>query len=313
MSRVFQWGEGSVPHHIAVVETAQHHYDFLPQAVQRIYRIDGRPPALPAVTLSPLAVGGAMAVYTITIACDHHPPYLLVCKIPHQRRLTYAAGTDAQAVADTTTLLLERLVALADHLAQHAPGLFPRSGGVWYWHEADGTKQHILVEEFISGLSIERLQLRYEQQFLTGVLSPAAYQQRRSAVIRLAVATFMRLWDALGQHTFTSDPSPWNILMRQPDQEPLPAQAATIIDLHGLEDGVGLAYVVQRLAAVYGLRQEVIEHALLPGVLDVLGEETGRALLLAELPQLIAEAEQIRRNLGVDMQQPLLHGIRQLA
>jgi hypothetical protein len=311
--RAFQWEDGSVPHHIAVVETAQRRYDFLPQALQRIYGVGGRLPTCTAVTLSPLAVGGAMAVYTITLAGDHQSPYALVGKIPHQRRLTYAAGTDVQAVADTTSLLLRRLVALADHLAQRAPGLFPRSGGVWHWQEADGKNQHLLVEEFIPGLSIERLQLRYEQQFLAGVLSAAAYQQRRSAATRMAVATFIRLWDVLGRHTFTSDPSPWNILVRQPEQEPLTTQGATIIDLHGLEEGVGLTYVVQRLAAVYGLRQEVIEHALIPGILDALGEEAGRALLLAELPQLVAEAEQIRRNLGVDMQQPLLHGIRQLA
>jgi len=88
---------------------------------------------------------------------------------------------------------------------------------------------------------------------------------------------------------------------------------ATIIDLHGLEDDVGLAYVVQRLAAVDGMRQDILEDVLIPSVFDALGIATGTALLRAELPQLEAEAERMRQNLGVDVHQPLVHLIRTLA
>jgi hypothetical protein len=254
-----------------------------------------------------------MAVYKITALSLSQQVYHLVCKIPLQRRLVYTAGTAQQTSEETTHQLLERLVALSHHLAQRAPGLFPRSGGVWHWQAADGTPCHLLVEEFIPGLSVERLKHRYEQQLLAGQLSAAAYQQRRIAVERLAVATFTRLWDSLGRHTFTSDPSPWNVLVREPEDESTSPTVATVIDLHGLEEDAGLSYVVPRLAAVYGMRQEILEHVLLPGILDALGVATGRVLLLAELPQLEAQAQQVRQNLGVDLQQPLLRLIRSLA
>jgi hypothetical protein len=204
-------------------------------------------------------------------------------------------------------------VTLADHLAQHAPGLFPRSGGVWHWRAANGTPQHLLVEEFITGLSVERLKHQYEQAWLAQQMSAAVYHRQRTTVERLAVATFLRLWMALDRRLFTSDPSPWNVLVQRPDDALTSQSAATIIDLHGLEDGAGLTYVVQRLAAVYGMRQDILEEVLIPGMLDALGEAEGRALLLAELPHLEAEAERVRRNLSVDLQQPLLRLIRSLA
>jgi hypothetical protein len=127
------------------------------------------------------------------------------------------------------------------------------------------------------------------------------------------VATFLPLWNALDRRLFTSDPSPWNVLVHRPDTHLTSQSAATIIDLHGLEDDAGLVYVVQRLAAVYGMRQDMLEEVLIPGILDALGEAEGRALLLAELPRLEVEAERVRQNLGVDVQQPLLRLIRSLA
>jgi hypothetical protein len=254
-----------------------------------------------------------MAVYKISLQIACQPPYDLVCKIPHARRLTYTPGTQHHTEADTTRDLLDRLVTLADHLAQTAPGLFPRSGGAWHWQDTDGVVQHVLVEEFIPGLSVERLQLHYEQQMLSGALTTEVYQRQRLAAERLAVAAFTRLWDRLERRMFTSDPSPWNVLVRQPDAEPIYTQTATIIDLHGLEEDVGLPYVVQRLAAVYGMRQEVLVQAVLPGILDTLGAEEGKALLLAALPQLEIDADTMRRNLGVDVQKPLLSAIRALA
>ena len=93
--------------------------------------------------------------------------------------------------------------------------------------------------------------------------------------------------------------------MHQPDARLGSPPSATIIDLHGLEEDVGLTYVVQRLAAI-------LEDVLLPGVLDALGGAAGRALLRAELPELEAEAKRMRQNLGVDVQQPLIQLIRTL-
>ena len=70
------------------------------------------------------------------------------------------------------------------------------------------------------------------------------------------------------------------------------------------------SYVIQRLVAVYGLREEVLGRALLPGIVEALGREEGRRLLLDSLPCLQAAAEAARRNLGVDTLQPLLRLIR---
>jgi hypothetical protein len=146
-----------------------------------------------------------------------------------------------------------------------------------------------------------------------GFLQHLMYRQHRTAVERLAVATFVRLWDALDRRLFTSDPSPWNVLVHQLDARLGRQLGATIIDLHGLEEHVGLTHVVQRLAAMYGMRQDMLEDVLMPGVLDALGGATETALLRAELPELEAEAKRMRQNLGVDVQQPLVHLIRTLA
>ncbi len=59
---------------------------------------------------------------------------------------------------------------------------------------------------------------------------------------------------------------------------------------------MSLTYVVQRLAAVYGMRQDMLEDVLIPGVCDALGVAAGTALLRAELPQLEAEAERSCRG-----------------
>jgi len=307
-----QWDGQPGPAHVASVETANSLYNFLPQALHRIQGAAGAPPALQGAIVAPLAVGGGMAVYKATALLQSQQTQHLVCKIPHQRRIVYTATTDHQTTEDTTRQLLDRLVELADHLAQRAPGLFPRSGGAWHWQDTDGTWRHLLVEEFIPGLSVERLKHDYEQQWLANQLSVELYHQHRTAIERLAVATFIRLWDTLDRRLFTSDPSPWNVLVQQSGDEPGSQPVATIIDLHGLEDDASLTYVVQRLAAVYGMRQDIVVDVLIPGIFDALGAAEGKALLRAELPHFEAEAERMRHNLGVDVQQPLLHLIRTL-
>lgn len=311
MTVPLRWKGSPLPRHVAIVETAHHCYDFLPQALQRIYQPTSVPASLRDVVLAPLATGGAMAVYKLT-AMHAQGQQQVVCKIPHERRITYAGNTARDIPLDTTTQLLERLVSLADLLAAQAPGLFPRTGGIWHWEDEEGVWHHVLVEEFIPGISIERLKLAYEQQFVDGILILEDYNARCRRLERLAVATFVRLWDALDRQSFTSDPTPWNLLAHaEAHGEELPA-TATIIDLHSLEEDVGLPYVVQRLATVYGMRQEVMEEALIPGVLDALGPEEGHTLLLEALPYLEEEARKTARNLGVAVNQPLLQALYNL-
>ena len=52
-----------------------------------------------------------------------------------------------------------------------------------------------------------------------------------------------------------------------------------------------------------------MDEALIPGVLDALGAEVGRTLLLEALPYLEEEAQKTARNLGVEVYQPLLQSL----
>lgn len=304
-----QWAPACVPQHVEAIEAANRLFGCVRQALHRVYPDSGVHPFFLRGTGEPLAAGGAMAVYKLTVQCGPHA-FPLVCKIPHQRRLVYTADTNAQAQDDTTSDLLDTLADLADTVNRRAAGLFPRCGGVWHWRDGAGVPRHLLIEAFILGVSVERLLLQYEQRLLAGELDAAAYAQRRVAAERLAVTTYVRLWDALDRRLFTSDPSPWNVLVRDADAARDGAGSATIIDLHSLQADAGFPYVVQRLAAVYGLREEVLERALLPGIIEAVGQEEGRRLLLDSLRCLEAAAEMARRNLGVDTLQPLLRLIR---
>lgn len=307
MAVPLRWEEPRVlPRHIDHLKTANQQYDCIVAALDRLDVI-GSP--IEAV-FAPLATGGAMAVYKLTVTLADGQFYPLVCKIPHERQLVYTAGIERQV--NTTQELLDHLFRLADHLADRAPGLFPRSGGVSHWQTPEGVPYHVLIEEFIPGISIERMKYADEERWAKDDMSTEVYFQCRTAQERLAITTFVRLWDALDRRQFTSDPSPWNLLVQPSEDITVMPQTATIIDLHSLEEDAGLSYVTQRLAAVYGLRQEVLEQALLPGILDVLGPDEGRALLHAELPQLEAEAEQAAQSLGGNLQQPLLNAIHAL-
>ncbi len=308
MAVPLRWEDQALPRHIDHLTTANQQYDCILAA---LYRLEITPQSAPAeAVFAPLATGGAMAVYKLTVTFSDGQLHRLVCKIPHERQLVYTSG--AERPVHTTQELLDHLVRLADHLAHRAPGLFPRSGGVWHWQTPEGAPCHLLIEEFLPGISIERMKYADEERWTEDRMSTEVYFQRRTAQERLAITTFVRLWDALDRRQFTSDPSPWNLLVPPHEDDTVMPQTATIIDLHSLEENVGLSYVAQRLAAVYGLRQEVLEHALLPGILDVLGQDEGRELLRAELPQLEAEAESAAQRLGVNLPQPLLDAIRTL-
>lgn len=309
MAVPLRWeAQNALPRHIDHLKTANHQYDCIVAALNRLEVIGSGSPT--EAVFAPLATGGAMAVYKLTVSFAHGQSYPLVCKIPHERQLVYTSGANRQV--NTTQELLDHLVRLADHLADRAPALFPRSGGVWHWQSPQGAPGHLLLEEFIPGISIERMKYADEERWTNDDISTELYFQRRTAQERLAITTFVRLWDALDRCLFTSDPSPWNLLVQEPEDLTVMPATATIIDLHSLEEQAGLSYVIQRLAAVYGLRQEVLEQALLPGILDVLGQDEGRALLRGELPQLEAEAERASQSLGVNLQKPLLDAIRAL-
>lgn len=303
------WTPECEPWHVAVVETANRRFGCVRRALYRVYPDTGVHPFSLRGMIEPLAVGGAMAVYKLTLEGGGND-FPLVCKIPHQRQIVYTENAGAREHGEATAYLLDTLARLADTVNRRAVDLVPRCGGVWHWREDDGTPRHLLIEAFVPGMSVERLLLQYEQQLLAGHLDATGYARRRGHAERLAAATYVRLWDALGREVFTSDPSPWNVLAR--DTEGDGAGSATVIDLHSLQPDADFAYVLQRLAAVYGLRSEVLERALLPGIVQALGEEEGRRLLLDTLPRLEAAAVEARRNLGVDTLRPLLKLIRRI-
>ncbi|MCZ6872190.1 MAG: hypothetical protein O7G88_01460 [bacterium] len=308
MTFLIQWdGEADLRHHQIIASANQD--GFLSHALCSVFPDCREIPQIGKAILTPLATGGAMVVYKLSIDLHHQSTHHLVAKIPRDRRIVYAAGTERQGDVDTTYILFERLSELAAELDQRVPGLFPRCGGFWHRQQCDGPMQYVFIEEFIAGLSVERLKHHYEELLMAGQIDQPVYDQRLIAIQRLAVAAFIRLWDALGGQTFTSDPSPWNVLIRDPEgATPQP----TIIDLHSLEENIDLTYVIQRMAAIYGNRIEIAEEVLLPGVIDALGYDKALTLLRETLPRLEANGKQSRRNLGVDLQQPLLRAIGRL-
>ena len=151
-----QWAPKCVPQHVEAIETANRLFGCVCQALHRVYPSAGVHPFSWRGTGEPLAVGGAMAVYKLTVHGGRHA-FPLVCKIPHPRRLVYTSAADAQAQDDATSDLLDTLADLADTVNRRAVGLFPRCGGVWHWRDEGGTPRHLLIEAFIPGVSVERV------------------------------------------------------------------------------------------------------------------------------------------------------------
>ena len=120
------------------------------------------------------------------------------------------------------------------------------------------------------------------------------YSAQRQALERQGIAAYMRLWVGLGCRTFTSDPSPWNVLLTPTTAGLQPS----IIDLHSIHDGGTPLYVFQTLEDMFGNRDEVREHVLCPGVLDALGRTDGVRFLEAVRVALKAQGD-VRERTGL--------------
>ena len=110
----------------------------------------------------------------------------------------------------------------------------------------------------------------------------------------------------------------------------LPPEARRILDLaredrNAAREAFAKLPLEEQVALVCGSPEDnrLLELALcnrvyahlsntLPGIMDVLGPDEGRTQLQAALPALEADAEKASRNLGVNLQQPLLNAIRSL-
>jgi len=196
------------------------------------------------------------------------------------------------------------MVWAAGRVDELAPGLCPRFGGFWEWRGEDGQVVRVITEAYVEGHSLDRWKAILEDRFVQGTLAFARYTQQRSALERLAIAAYMRLWDVLGRQTFTSDPSPWNVLLTPTDAGYQP----TIIDLHSIHDGGTPLYVFQTLEELFGSRDEIRGHALCPGVLDALGEAEGVRFLARVREGLDAQAE-LRQRAGLTSYATSSHAI----
>ena len=99
MSISLQWEGQPGPAHVDTLETANHLYDFIPQALHRIEGVAGTLLAPQTATVAPLATGGGMAVYTVCVHSPSRPVQTLICKIPHQRRIVYTTDTNQHTTA----------------------------------------------------------------------------------------------------------------------------------------------------------------------------------------------------------------------
>jgi hypothetical protein len=265
----------------------------------RLYGDHSIRPGSICLTVRHLATGGAKRVYLVTAHRGGGDSLAFVLKQFLPIRLAHlppgATVGGAQANAeDLDTRLLERMVWAARRVDEVAPGLCPRFGGFWEWSDARGPMCRAMTEAYVEGHSLDRWKGILEDRFIQGDLDFAEHTTRRQALERRAIAAYMRLWDVLGRRTFTSDPSPWNVLFTPTINGFQPS----IIDLHSIHDGGTPLYVFQTLEDLFGNRNEIREHALCPGILDALGRTEGVRFL--ESVRLALEAQAAaRRRVGL--------------
>jgi hypothetical protein len=292
------------------VRAALAHPGLLDTTLTRLYAAPGIHLGVVRLMVRHLATGGAKRVYLVTAHTRHGEAYAFVLKhflpikLAHLPPKATVGGADAHS-KDLDARLLERMVWAARRVDEVAPGLCPRFGGFWEWSEGRGQMCRVMTEAYVEGHSLDRWKGLLEERFIGGDLDFAQYSAQRQALERQGIAAYMRLWVVLGQQTFTSDPSPWNVLLTPTTSGFLPS----IIDLHSIHDGGTPAYVFQILEDLFGNRDEVREHALCPGILDALGRTAGVRFL--EAVHLALEAQdEARQCAGLS---PLTGSIRAIS
>jgi hypothetical protein len=257
----------------AAVAAALGHPELLPATLARLAPEEVAEVRATHLLLRHLATGGAKCVYLVTVqnGAGRVSRFVLKQFLPVQLAhlppgATIGGHRTPGEVLDTQ--LLARMVWAARRIDAWAPGLGPRFGGFWEWQDAGGQRCRVMTEAYVEGDSLERWKAMLEHRFVQGELDFTHYTSKRQALERQAIAAYIRLWLALERRTFTSDPSPWNVLFTPTPMGLRP----TIIDLHSIHDGGTPLYVFQILEEQFGNRDEIREHALCPGIVDALGE-----------------------------------------
>jgi hypothetical protein len=285
------WEEARPVAEQAVVAAALAHPGLVDITLARLY---GKAAALQnfeCLRVRHLATGGAKRVYLVQALPENHGSHRFVLKQFLPIRLAHLppGATVGGAWAHDNNLdarLLERLAWAAQRADEVAPGLCPRFGGFWEWNDTQGQVHRATTEAYIEGHSLERWKGILEDRFVQGALDFSQYTGQRLALERQAVTAYVRLWDVLGRCTFTSDPSPWNVLFTPTAGGYQPV----LIDLHSIHDGGTPLYVFQTLEDFFGNRDEVRQQALCPGILDALGMVDGMRLLRAVRLELEAQS-----------------------
>jgi hypothetical protein len=294
----------------AAVKTALAHPGLVQTTLTRLHGDDGARTSITRLTVRHLATGGAKRAYLVTVYTRYGDSYAFVLKQFLPVRLAHlppgATVGGAQADAqDLDARLLERMVWVARRVDEVAPGLCPRFGGFWEWSDARGPRCRAMTEAYVEGHSLDRWKDILEDRFIHGDLDFAQYSMQRQALERQGIAAYIRLWDVLGRYTFTSDPSPWNVLFTPTINGFQPS----IIDLHSIHDGGTPLYVFQILEELFGNRDEVREQALCPGILDALGRTEGVRYLESVRLALEGQAA-VRRYAGLS---PFTSSIRAIS
>jgi hypothetical protein len=283
----------------AVVKAALAHPGLLETTLTRLYGDDGARVSAARLTVRYLATGGAKRVYLVTAHTPQGDAYTFVLKqflpiqLGHLPPEATVGGAHAQS-EDLDARLLERMVWAARRVDEVAPGLCPRFGGLWEWPNGRDQAYRAMTEAYVEGHSLDRWKGILEDRFIRGDLDFVQYSAQRQALERRGIAAYMRLWAVLGGRIFTSDPSPWNVLLTPTAGGLQPS----IIDLHSIHDGGSPLYVFQTLEEFFGNRDEVREHALCPGILDALGSTAGVRFL--ETVRLALEAQgEVRERVGL--------------
>lgn len=284
--------------HVAVA-AALAHPGLVHATLTRLHGDNGAHGCVARLTIRYLATGGAKRVYLVTVHTRLGDAYSFVLKQFLPVKLGYlppeatVGGANAQST-DLDARLLERMVWAARRVDEVAPGLCPRFGGFWEWSDGRGQTHRAMTEAYVEGHSLDRWKGILEDRFIRGDLDFVQYSRQRRALERQGIAAYVRLWVVLGRRTFTSDPSPWNVLLTPTTGGLQPS----IIDLHSIHDGGTPLYVFQTLEEMFGNRDEVREHVLCPGILDALGRTAGVQFLEAVHVAIEAQGE-VRERVGL--------------